>query len=39
MRTLMLVRRIPFSLAIGCALLCVSLLVAMAAYAYAAAAG
>jgi hypothetical protein len=38
MRTLMMVRKIPFSIVIVCALLCVSALVAMAAYAYAAAA-
>ena len=39
MRTLLMVRKIPFSIVIVCALLCVSALVATAAYAYAAAAG
>ena len=39
MRTLMMVRRIPFSVVIGCALVCVSVLVATAAYAYAAPTG
>jgi hypothetical protein len=38
MRTLMMVRKIPFSIVIVCALLCVTALVATAAYAYAAAA-
>ena len=39
MRTLMMVRRIPFSILILSALLCVSALVAAAAYTYAASAG